>query len=275
MPPPVEEDETQENKNNGNPSPSNKLLKQAETEMALQVPCSESETGRKRDKKKRQRRTSNTNSSKRKRNRSKSKYRYKKQKLNNWNEDDKRTSANSIDTRADETETVYLEKEGISNEESKDKPGSLSMKFTKFSFDKEEKILSAKGSYFKLVFNKNAFREFIKELRLDLLKVNERIKFKSRAKYIIQHLCEEYLVFWFSQLTKISEFAHRKTIMKVDSELYNLLINRLLQYDNLSFIKEIPKGEEGRQPIDNSAHNVDKNSFISEDKNKMGDPATW
>ena len=73
------------------------------------------------------------------------------------------------------------------------------------------------------------------------------VKLKPKAVYFIQHLCEEYLVFWLSQLDKISQFAKRKTVMKTDFELYHMLINRLLNYDHLSFVADIIKASQNLQ----------------------------
>ena len=113
--------------------------------------------------------------------------------------------------------------------------------FKFFSLEEQERLLTTKGSYFKLILHKLLFRDVFQETHDEISKEISKIKFKDKSIYFIQHICEEYLVFWFSQIELISEFAKRKTVMKVDSELYDLLIHRLLNYDNLAFIKEIWK----------------------------------
>ena len=48
-------------------------------------------------------------------------------------------------------------------------------------------------------------------------------------------------------LNEISTFDKHKTLLKKDFELYSILINRLLKYENLSFIKGIIKIPENSQ----------------------------
>ena len=119
--------------------------------------------------------------------------------------------------------------------------------FAKFTLEEEQKIRETKNSYFKLEMNNKWFKELVEETIDEMYDPNERITFKKKAVYLLQHLCEEYLVFWFLQLAEISEFAHRQTLMKADFELYLTLIHRLMQYDNLSFISEILKKLEDPQ----------------------------
>ena len=116
---------------------------------------------------------------------------------------------------------------------------STPMHFFKFSLKEQERILTTKVSYFKLILHKQLFRDDFQETHDEISKEISKFKFKEKSIYFIQHICEEYLVFWFLQIELISEFAKSKTVMKVDSELYELLIHLLLNYDNLAFIKEI------------------------------------
>ena len=121
------------------------------------------------------------------------------------------------------------------------------MHFFKFSLEEQERLLTTKGSYFKLILHKQLFRDVFQESHDKISKEISKIKFKDKSIYFIQHISEEYLVFWFSQIELISEFAKRKTVMKVDFEQYDLLIHRLLNYDNLAFIKEIWKDTSNSQ----------------------------
>ena len=53
------------------------------------------------------------------------------------------------------------------------------------------------------------------------------------------------------QLNKIWNFGDRKTIMAVDFKLYHLLIDRILRYDSLSYIKRKLNITKGSQTIEN------------------------
>ena len=96
------------------------------------------------------------------------------------------------------------------------------MKYTKFSFKDEQIIRSMKRMLFKLEFNKKAFFENFEEIINDILEDNKEVMIRKKIWFLIQHLWEEYMIFWFSQLNKIWEFADRKTIMAVDFKLYHL-----------------------------------------------------
>ena len=148
-----------------------------------------------------------------------------------------------------------------------------SRNFSKFSLDEQEKILSVKNSYFKLIFNKQKFRDFAFEVIGEIAKENVGIKFKAKSIYLIQHICEEYLVFWFSQIELISEFAKRKTVMKADSVLYDILIHRLLSYDNLTFIKEILKDTENSQLAKVQMPKIQENPDVSRGNNSQQEPS--
>ena len=58
------------------------------------------------------------------------------------------------------------------------------------------------------------------------------------------------MVFCFSQLVRISEFANRQTIMKPDFKLYHMVIKRLLYFDNLSSIREMRKRDENSERVE-------------------------
>ena len=101
--------------------------------------------------------------------------------------------------------------------------------------------------------NKNWFRELF-EVTIDgMHDPNEHIAFKQKAVYFLQHLCEEYLVFWFLQLDEISEFVHRQTIIMMDFGLQCTLIHRLMHNDNLSsttkFLKKDVNPQTPKTPI--------------------------
>ena len=83
------------------------------------------------------------------------------------------------------------------------------MKYSKFSFEDKQKIRSMKGILFKLEFNKKSFFEFFEEIINDILKDNKEVMFRKKAWYLIQHLWEKYMIFWFSQQNKIWEFAEK------------------------------------------------------------------
>ena len=99
-------------------------------------------------------------------------------------------------------------------------------------------------------FKKSDFANFVYDTRDDMYKSGEKVKIKRMAVYFIQYIWEEYLEFWFSQLDRISQFAQRKTVMKADFEVYHILINRIFNYDHLSFIKDIIKTSENLQIIE-------------------------
>ena len=94
---------------------------------------------------------------------------------------------------------------------------STPMHFLKFSLEEQERLLTMKGNYFKLILHKQPFRDVFQETHYYISKEISKIKFKDKSIYFIQHICEEYLVFWFSQIELISEFVKRKTVMKKDS----------------------------------------------------------
>ena len=148
------------------------------------------------------------------------------------------------------------------------------IKPTRCTLDEEAIILTINGRYFDLVMNKKWFSAFVHDFIAELFKNNKPLKFKKKAIYFIHHLSEEYLVFWFSQLEKISEFSKRKTVMKADCELYDLLINRLLQFDNLCFIKKILKRAEISQGVRSTVSEEDENISKSADEDKGIDQPT-
>ena len=121
---------------------------------------------------------------------------------------------------------------------------------------------------FKLEFNKKAFFEIFEEIINDILEDNKEVMIRKKVWFLIQHLWEEYMIFWFSQLNKIWEFADRKTIMAVDFKLYYLLIDRNFRYDNLSYIKGMLNRTEDSQAIENQISLKEINSDLCEDNEK-------
>ena len=140
-----------------------------------------------------------------------------------------------------------------------------------FSFKEEQTIRSMKWMLFNLEFNKKTFFEFFEEIINDILKKNKEVMFRKKAWYLIQHLWEEYMIFWFSHLNKIWEFPDRKTIMAVYFKLYHLLIYPILRYDNLSYIKGMLNRTEGSQAIENQILLKEIKSYLCEENKKVSE----
>ena len=142
------------------------------------------------------------------------------------------------------------------------------MKYTKFSFKDEQIIRSMKRMLFKLEFNKKAFFEIFEEIINDILEDNKEVMIRKKVWFLIQLLWEKYIIFWFSQLNKIWEFAYRKTIIAVDFKLDHLLINRILKHDNLSYIKGMLNRTEDSKAIENQISLKEIKSDLCEDNEK-------
>ena len=262
------------NAEEGNTQPYNKLEIKAQTEMAVQVPRSKPATPQKwNDQKEKLEDWNKEVSNKRKRVRSKSKYKNKRLKIKEKNNEDDHDQAKNEETKGDEELIIDLKNTDHKKQLPNLNESCNSRNFSKFSLDEQEKILSVKNSYFKLIFNKQKFRDFAFEVIGEIAKENVGIKFKAKSIYLIQHICEEYLVFWFSQIELISEFAKRKTVMKADSVLYDILIHRLLSYDNLTFIKEILKDTENSQSAKVQMPKIQENPDVSRGNNSQQEPS--
>lgn len=74
-----------------------------------------------------------------------------------------------------------------------------------------------------LTFKKSNFIKLFDEIHKSSSE-GKLITFKKRTKLLIQHLVEEFMVFWFSQVNLISTTSNRKTITRDHTKLYKLLI---------------------------------------------------
>ena len=216
----MECDANQLETSNGKASPSNKLVHQAEPEVAQQVPRSKPEILKRRKEQSLKHPNKNIKENrKRQRERTKSKYRAKSSLMN---EQHNKTSSTDKEDRSEEIVDLVKDRENQPD----------------------------RGD--KLEFNKNIFIDLVWEVMDGMYKNDVDLKIKQKAVYFMQHLWEEYLIFWFSQLDKISQFAKHKTVMKTDFELYHMLINRVLNYDHLSFVAVIIKTSENSQIAEGS-----------------------
>ena len=149
-----------------------------------------------------------------KRKRSKAKYSEKRLKVKMARSNELQNAINFINTE-DKPEDVIDQMKGKENNQVKgDKREKSSVKLEKISFEDETKFYLRR----EVILNWNSIRMIFLILCLQPLMIFIRVMRKNRIKwkavYFIQHIWEEYLIFWLSQLDKISLFARIKKVMK-------------------------------------------------------------
>ena len=100
-------------------------------------------------------------------------------KIKEKNNEDDHDQAKSEEPKGDKKIIIDLENTDHKKQLSNLNESCSSRNFSKFSLDEQEKILSVKNSYFRLIFNKQRFRDFAFEVIGEIAKENVGIKFKA------------------------------------------------------------------------------------------------
>ena len=226
----------------GKATPPNKFAQQAQPVAEQQVPRSEPEiVGTKSIASPKSSIPNKNNGRKRKRESSKRKYIEKRLKDRESNNEENPIPTRIMASYSDQHKVIDLSQENGSKNEERGWRDNFLSKSYKFSFEEEMRISKSKVKYHTLVLNKKVFLRLVREVIESLWGRSDSIRIKPKAVYFIQKLWEEYLVFYYSQLNEISTFAKHKTVMNQDFDIYNLLISRLLNHDDLAFINDIIK----------------------------------